>query len=149
MKSTEISCFSPIRDWPAAERPREKLLHKGAAALTDAELLAIFLRTGSAGSESRAFRDHAALAAVIIVSAVSLFDLGTLRQLYGINRSEFAFSAGTTLGVLVLGVLPGVLTTLYDSTCPSTDLPSGIDHPRKHACETQEDRQAGRPGLLL
>jgi DNA repair protein RadC len=39
----------PITDWPAAERPREKLLARGAAVLTDAELLAIFLRTGLAG----------------------------------------------------------------------------------------------------
>ncbi len=38
-----------IRDWPADERPREKLLKKGAAALSDAELLAIFLRVGVAG----------------------------------------------------------------------------------------------------
>jgi DNA repair protein RadC len=39
----------PITDWPANERPREKLLERGAANLTDAELLAIFLRTGSRG----------------------------------------------------------------------------------------------------
>jgi DNA repair protein RadC len=39
----------PIRDWPAAERPREKLLARGPAALSDAELLAIFLRTGRRG----------------------------------------------------------------------------------------------------
>ena len=38
-----------IKDWPAAERPREKLLERGAAALSDAELLAIFLRTGLPG----------------------------------------------------------------------------------------------------
>ena len=38
-----------IRDWPVAERPREKLLEGGAASLSDAELLAIFLRTGVAG----------------------------------------------------------------------------------------------------
>lgn len=38
-----------ISDWPASERPREKLLEKGAEALSDAELLAIFLRTGCAG----------------------------------------------------------------------------------------------------
>jgi len=38
-----------IRDWPEAERPREKLLRRGAAALSDAELLAILLRTGVAG----------------------------------------------------------------------------------------------------
>jgi DNA repair protein RadC len=39
----------PITDWPAAERPREKLLARGAAALSDAELLALFLRTGLKG----------------------------------------------------------------------------------------------------
>jgi DNA repair protein RadC len=38
-----------INDWPLAERPREKLLTRGAAALSDAELLAIFLRTGIKG----------------------------------------------------------------------------------------------------
>jgi len=38
-----------ITDWPAAERPREKLLARGPDVLSDAELLAIFLRTGVAG----------------------------------------------------------------------------------------------------
>lgn len=38
-----------ISDWPEHERPREKLLRQGASALSDAELLAIFLRTGIAG----------------------------------------------------------------------------------------------------
>ena len=38
-----------ITDWPAEERPREKLLAQGSAALSDAELLAIFLRTGIQG----------------------------------------------------------------------------------------------------
>ncbi len=38
-----------ITDWPEAERPREKLLQRGPAALSDAELLAIFLRTGTVG----------------------------------------------------------------------------------------------------
>lgn len=41
-----------IRDWPEGERPREKLLAKGAAALSDAELLAIFLRTGVRGKSA-------------------------------------------------------------------------------------------------
>ena len=39
----------PITDWPKTERPREKLLALGSSALTDAELLAIFLRTGIKG----------------------------------------------------------------------------------------------------
>ena len=41
-----------ITDWPADERPREKLLARGAAALSDAELLAIFLRVGIRGQSA-------------------------------------------------------------------------------------------------
>ncbi|MRX27624.1 DNA repair protein RadC [Kangiella sp. HZ709] len=36
-----------IMEWPSSERPRERLLTQGAANLSDAELLAIFLRTGT------------------------------------------------------------------------------------------------------
>lgn len=42
----------PITSWPADDRPREKLLAKGPAALSDAELLAIFLRTGVRGKSA-------------------------------------------------------------------------------------------------
>jgi DNA repair protein RadC len=38
-----------IADWPVGERPREKLLERGAGSLSDAELLAIFLRIGARG----------------------------------------------------------------------------------------------------
>lgn len=38
-----------IKNWPAGERPREKLIKQGPRVLSDAELLAIFLRTGIAG----------------------------------------------------------------------------------------------------
>ncbi len=41
-----------ITDWPIDERPREKLLQHGPASLTDAELLAIFLRTGVQGKSA-------------------------------------------------------------------------------------------------
>ncbi len=41
-----------ITDWPSDERPREKLLIQGAESLSDSELLAIFLRTGSKGKTS-------------------------------------------------------------------------------------------------
>src|SRR5690554_6737373 len=47
-----------IKDWPAAERPREKLLQRGAEAFSDAELLALVLRTGDAASGMSAL-DHA------------------------------------------------------------------------------------------
>jgi DNA repair protein RadC len=41
-----------ISDWPAGERPRERLLQHGAAALSDAELLAVILRTGIPGKSA-------------------------------------------------------------------------------------------------
>ena len=41
-----------ITDWPANERPREKLIEQGAEALSDAELLAIFLRVGVTGKSA-------------------------------------------------------------------------------------------------
>jgi DNA repair protein RadC len=41
-----------ISDWPAAERPRERLLANGASALSDAELLAVLLRTGMRGKSA-------------------------------------------------------------------------------------------------
>lgn len=41
-----------IKDWHEEDRPREKLLHRGADALSDAELLAIFLRTGVRGKSA-------------------------------------------------------------------------------------------------
>ncbi len=50
-----------------------------------------------------------ALAAVILVSAIGLFDLADLRLLYRMSHREFLMSVATTLGVLLLGVLPGVL----------------------------------------
>lgn len=41
-----------ITDWPADQRPREKLLAQGPAALSDAELVALFLRTGIEGKNA-------------------------------------------------------------------------------------------------
>src|SRR5215510_11332474 len=48
---------NPIREWPEEDRPREKLLEKGPAALSNTELLAIILRTGDASSGHSAL-DH-------------------------------------------------------------------------------------------
>lgn len=41
-----------IRDWPETERPREKLLARGTGSLSDAELLALFLGSGTAGRDA-------------------------------------------------------------------------------------------------
>jgi DNA repair protein RadC len=41
-----------IKDWPATERPREKLLHLGPEGLSDGELLAVLLRIGKSGQSA-------------------------------------------------------------------------------------------------
>ncbi|MGN8157959.1 RadC family protein [Salinisphaera sp. SWV1] len=73
-----------ITDWPATERPREKLLERGAAALSDAELLAIFLRTGVTG-----------MSAVDLARRL-LTDYGSLDALLAADRASF--TAGRGLG---------------------------------------------------
>jgi len=52
--------YQSIKDWPADDRPREKLLQKGSQALSDTELLAIVLRNGNASTGESAI-DHARL----------------------------------------------------------------------------------------
>ncbi|WP_285348419.1 DNA repair protein RadC [Pseudomonas sp. ME-P-057] len=71
-----------IRDWPAAERPREKLLERGAASLSDAELLAIFLRTGVSGRSAVDLARHL------------LQQFGSLRALLEANLTAFSSELG-------------------------------------------------------
>ncbi|MFK3797465.1 DNA repair protein RadC [Pseudomonas sp. NPDC088444] len=71
-----------IRDWPAAERPREKLLERGAASLSDAELLAIFLRTGVSGKSAVDLARHL------------LNQFGSLRALLEANLAVFSNEQG-------------------------------------------------------
>lgn len=84
-----------IAQWPEGERPREKLLLRGADALSDAELLAIFLRTGLPG-----------ISAVDLArSLVARF--GGLRGLF--NASEEQFCAAPGLGRAKYAQLRAVL----------------------------------------
>ena len=55
---------------------------------------------------------HAALAAVVISSAVGLFELGDLRRLYRIQRWEFWLSLVAFLGVALLGPVPGMMIAI-------------------------------------
>ncbi|RXR00355.1 RadC family protein [Pseudoxanthomonas composti] len=69
-----------IRDWPAGERPREKLLLRGAAVLSDAELLAIFLGSGLPGRDAvqtarDLLRQHGPLRRLLDCSAKALAKL--------------------------------------------------------------------------
>jgi DNA repair protein RadC len=53
-----MALYQTIKEWPAADRPREKLLDQGAHALSETELLAIVLRNGN-GSTGETAMDHA------------------------------------------------------------------------------------------
>ena len=55
-----MASYQTIKQWPEADRPREKLLDKGAQALSETELLAIILRNGNASTGESAI-DHARL----------------------------------------------------------------------------------------
>ncbi|MCD9088716.1 DNA repair protein RadC [Stenotrophomonas sp. SY1] len=69
-----------IRDWPRAERPREKMLSRGAGALSDAELLAIFLGSGLPGRDAvqtarELLHDHGPLRVLLDRDAAALAKL--------------------------------------------------------------------------
>jgi DNA repair protein RadC len=78
-----------IRDWPAAERPRERLLELGSASLSDAELLAIFLRTGVAGKSAVDLARHL-LSEFGGLRALLDADLKTFSNNLGLGPAKFA-----------------------------------------------------------
>jgi len=71
-----------ISDWPLAERPREKLLRRGAGSLSDAELLAIVLRSGVAGKSA------------VAVAREALCEFGGLRALLHAGRERYCAARG-------------------------------------------------------
>ena len=77
-----------ITDWPTTERPREKLLNRGISTLSDAELLAIFLRTGIQGKTAvdlarQLLRDFGGLRQLLTA------DLGSFCQIKGLGVAKF------------------------------------------------------------
>ena len=89
-----------INHWPLAERPREKLLQKGAIALSDAELLAIFLRTGVSGRSA------------IELARDLLQDFGGLAPLLAADQQSFC--AGKGLGPAKYAQLQAVIVHRAD-----------------------------------
>ena len=71
-----------IAQWPEAERPREKLLKQGSQALSDAELLAIFLRVGCVGKSA------------VDLARDLLKEYGGLRQLLEADQTQFCRGHG-------------------------------------------------------
>ena len=71
-----------IKDWASDDRPRDKLLKRGPSALTDAELLAIFLRTGTHGKSA------------VDLARELLLDFGSLKALLSADQQHFCRSNG-------------------------------------------------------
>lgn len=71
-----------LKDWPEVERPREKLIHRGATSLSDAELLAIFLRTGVKGCN------------VVDLARRLLKSFGSIGGIYQATHEEFCAHYG-------------------------------------------------------
>lgn len=71
-----------VRDWPAEEQPRNKVLNRGADVLSDAELLAVFIRSGCQGQTA------------VDVARTLLHTFGGLRGLLGAEQNEVCAIAG-------------------------------------------------------
>lgn len=71
-----------IYQWPLSEQPREKLLKRGANSLSDAELLAIFLRTGVAGCSA------------VELARQLINDYGSLKALFDASQQQFCTAKG-------------------------------------------------------
>jgi DNA repair protein RadC len=71
-----------IRDWPKNERPREKLIERGAQVLSEAELLAVLLGSGVRGRSA------------VELCRQLLMEFGSLRALFSCERSRFLSHRG-------------------------------------------------------
>ncbi|GLO30704.1 hypothetical protein D3C76_672410 [compost metagenome] len=104
-----------IREWPAEERPREKLLQRGAGSLTDAELLAVFLGSGVRGRN------------VVELARGLLVKFGGLRQLLEADREAFVGELG--LGPVRYSQLQALLEIGRRHLATSIERESAMDSP--------------------
>ncbi|MAY25525.1 MAG: DNA repair protein RadC [Polycyclovorans sp.] len=112
-----------ITDWPADERPRERLLAHGPGALSDAELLAIFLRTGVTGMSAVDLARHL------------LQRFGGLRALLTADQSGFCAEKG--LGQAKFAQLQAVLEMARRHMAESLKVGTAMDSPEAVAAYLQ------------
>lgn len=104
-----------IREWPAEERPREKLLLRGVGSLTDTELLAVFLGSGVRGCN------------VVELSRGLLVKFGSLRRLLEADREAFLSELG--LGPVRYSQLQALLEIGRRHLATSIERESAMDSP--------------------
>ena len=103
-----------------------------------------------------AYLPTAALAAILISSALGLFDVASLRGYYRVSRPEFRHSLVAMLGVMTVGVLPGVLIAvalallrLLRLVSRPNDAVLGRVEGKEHAYGTGGEGGKAIPGLLI
>ncbi len=110
-----------IKSWPQSERPREKLLHQGVSSLSDAELLAIFIQTGTQG------------ATAVDVARNLLQQFGGLSSLLSADKQSFCSARG--LGEARFSLLQAALEIsrrqVYE-TLGREDVLSSPEHVRQY-----------------
>ncbi|WP_434357311.1 DNA repair protein RadC [Parasalinivibrio latis] len=118
-----------LKNLPEESRPREKLLKRGPQALSDAELLAIFLRTGISGMNAIELADYL------------LEDFGSLRAL--LNADLDAFSKGKGLGPAKYAQLKAVLELSrrhLEEVITKEDALTSPQHTRRYLTAMLRDR---------
>ncbi len=105
-----------MQNWPVSERPRERLLEYGAGALSDAELLAIFLRTGVRGRNA------------VDLARDLLTEFGGLRQLLEADQTSFTSHLG--LGPAKFAQLQAVLEMGRRHLAASIQRDSALESPQ-------------------
>lgn len=88
-KSNIFQSHGMVKSWPKSERPRERLLHSGAESLSDAELLAIFLRTGVQGCH------------VVDLARQLLTCFGSLCAIFSASEADFCAQRGLGIAKFV------------------------------------------------
>ena len=99
-----------------------------------------------------------ALGAILIVTAIGMLEVASLKSLYKIDRVEFGIAAGVTLAILIAGVVPGIILGLLLSLISVLVEISRPDDAvlrrrrsdgRFHDCREEEDDAESVPGLLI
>lgn len=127
-----------ISDWHKHDRPREKLLTFGAEQLSDAELLAIFLRVGVKGKSA------------VDLAQELLQEFGSLHNL--LNANEQAFCQAKGLGQAKYAQLQAVLEMSkrhFESGIQQQDAFSQPELVAKFLCHELDNLSRERFGLLL
>ncbi len=126
--------YKSIKEWPESERPRERLLREGAAAMTDAQLIAVILRTGAWGRSAfdlatelldrfGALRnlEQASLAEISAIRGIGKAKAAQLRAAAELGRRMFretasrgpSFTAGRDVHAFVLPKVQGLMKEVF------------------------------------